>query len=195
MKLAELLETVEWEEVKNNHFLDYYESEETVTDFLLLFSKLHRLEPVESGMRIIIREADLSGNPDDLEEGEEIFYQLIGKNGTLNKEIKGFEYHRKADDPGFAHSETEYELIYVAWEEWLGMEVDEQTLRDYTAPQIAARCMAEMTLISFDPFEIRREKEGFREELDVLNTMTAEERKKCPNWEALKISFEKILSI
>jgi hypothetical protein len=198
MYLAELICNTEWEDIKPQPFLYYFASEEhtdkAATDFLILFSKLQRVAPIKSDMQIIIIKTDLLGDPYHIEEGDEIIHEVVGRNGTLNKEVKGFKYLGRLDDSKFTHRQADYCLCVTSWEKWLGMEINKQTLEHYTNSQIVARCMAEMTLMSFSQFEIRKEKEEIRQEVCKLDAMTEEEIRSIGNWGHIRTSLGKMLS-
>ncbi|WP_010663797.1 DUF6557 family protein [Marinilabilia salmonicolor] len=44
-----------------------------------------------------------------------------------------------------------YSPMFSSWEEWMGMSVNETTLRDFTSSEILAHCLLEMTLTGFNP--------------------------------------------
>jgi hypothetical protein len=41
--------------------------------------------------------------------------------------------------------------MITSWEEWMGMSINESTLNDYSASEILAHSLFEMTYTGFDP--------------------------------------------
>jgi hypothetical protein len=50
---------------------------------------------------------------------------------------------------GISDGET-YALDFTAWNEWLGMEIDEETMKTLKLYEIAAHCLWEMTYVGYD---------------------------------------------
>jgi hypothetical protein len=49
-----------------------------------------------------------------------------------------------------------YALEFTPWQEWLGMEVDQKTLKKYSKSSIIANCIYEMTFYGFDQKKIKK---------------------------------------
>ncbi len=197
MKFGELIDSISWDELKDEPLLYVSDDEEyrkrESEEFLLMFSRLIRMEPVETDMRIVIKETYILEDPDEIEEYDETVPMAYGRNGTLNKDFEDFEYLTKSNDPEFANAEADYNLQCVAWEKWLGMEIDRQTLESYTPTQIAACCMVDMSLFGFERELVYDEVEGVRRDLEELKKMTPAEKKAHPKEVSAKVHYEKIL--
>lgn len=48
-------------------------------------------------------------------------------------------------------SKESHSLELTSWEEWMGMTINEPTLKDFPPSEILAHCLIEMTLTGFDP--------------------------------------------
>ncbi|TAM48214.1 MAG: hypothetical protein EPN55_00570 [Gammaproteobacteria bacterium] len=67
------------------------------------------------------------------------------------------------------------------------MDIDPQTLRDYTPAQIMAHCLWEMTFHGFEQSEIQAERDEIKRRVEELDSMTEEERRKrLIPWEQVK---------
>lgn len=195
MKFAELIDSISWEELKNEPFLYIADGEEfrkkECEKFLFMFSKLIWMEPVETDMRIVIVETTF----DEIDEDEVTLYLPYGRNGTRNKDLEDFEYLAESNDPEFANAEADYSIQYVAWEKWLGMEIDKQTLERYTATQIVASCMVDMSMFGFKREYVKNETELIRQYVETVQKMTPAEKMNNPEEVEQKVHCEKILSL
>lgn len=171
MKLAEAIEKVSWAEMKACLLWNYADAEKSMAGHEMVFRNLGKLKPTSTTMRIVIRKTFREGLD------EEPFTEVVGKDGTLNKELEDFKYLNKSDDSEYANSEVEYALDFQPWEEWLGMEVDSATYQKYAYPEILAHCLWEMTFMGFDQHAIREEKQELERQVAELKNMTEEERK------------------
>lgn len=171
MNLAEVIEKVSWAETKACLLWNYADSKEAMAGYEMVFRSLGKLTPTSTTMRIAIRKTFREGLD------EEPFTEVVGKDGTLNKELEDFKYLNKSEDSEYANSEVEYALDFQPWEEWLGMEIDSATHQKYAHPEILVHCLWEMTFIGFDQDAIREEKQELESRAAELKNMTEEERK------------------
>lgn len=171
MKLAEVIEKVSWAETKACLLWNYADSKEAMAGYERVFRVLCELQPTSTSMRIFIRKTFREGLD------EEPFTEVVGKDGTLNKELEDFKYLNKGEDSEYANSEVEYALDFQPWEEWLGMEIDTATHQKYTHPEILAHCFWEMTFMGLDQDAIREEKQELERKAAELKSMTEEEKK------------------
>jgi GNAT superfamily N-acetyltransferase len=72
---------------------------------------------------------------------------------------------------------TTYGIEFHPWSEILGMEIEPETLRNYTELEIIAHCLYEITFISFDEEEIRKEWDNIKKMTDEIDNMSEEEKK------------------
>ncbi|MEX2602394.1 MAG: DUF6557 family protein [Balneolaceae bacterium] len=190
MKLNELISIAEWSDVQSDIFKFYPEQGKFILKDLLFFLSLERMNVVYTDMRIVVLEMD----PEDVEEFD-LTHEVIGRNGTLNKDFEGFEYLAQSDNPDFANSEADYPIHFAPWEKWLGMNIDEDSLKSYRVSQIVALCLFHMTLYGYDWSEIQEERDRFQQKLDSLK-MDLSYREYHPHIRVeSKIYFEKILSL
>ncbi len=171
MKLLDVVEKTSWAETKASLLWNYPDTKESLAGYEKIFYGLRELPPSSTTMRLSIRKTFREGLD------EEPFLEVVGKDGTLNKELEDFQYLNKAESSDYANAEVEYALEFQPWKEWLGMAIDEPTCRHYPPPEILAHCLWEMTFMGFDQETIHEEKQELIKRVEEINSMTAEERK------------------
>lgn len=78
-------------------------------------------------------------------------------------------------------------LEFTSWDKWLGMDVDEKTLQNFTELEIISHCLYEMTFVSFDQEIIQEEIDKLEKLADEIRNMSEEEKKvKLKSWDELK---------
>lgn len=172
MKLSELITSVGWAEVKAALLWSYPEVEPSLEDYRRVFVSLQGLKPVPSRVRLVVHETFREGLD------KEPFTGVYGRNGTRNRDLEDFKHAAHTADPGYADRETDFALGFVPWEQWLGMDVDPQALKDYTPPRVVAHCLWEMTFYGIEQSQIQAERDEIRRRAEKLDAMTEEERKK-----------------
>lgn len=170
MNFAELLKSVTWPDVKAALFWSYPDVAEFLEDYRLALAKLKQLQPVASSMRIIVKKPYRPGFD------EEPFIEVIGRNGQLNREQVDFQYFQDKDD--YANAETDFSISFHRREEWLGMEIDAASLDHFTASQITAHCIWDMTFHGFEQSEVQETLDEIKRRYDEIKSMTDEEKEK-----------------
>lgn len=124
---------------------------------------------------------------------EEPYVDVFGKDGTLNKDLPDFHHFSKTASKEFANSETSFALDLVPWEEWLGMELDPSAFDAYSAPDIVAHCLWEMTFFGFDKETIRKQRDEIEGRAREIDAMTEDERKrKLIPWEQVRDELDRL---
>lgn len=141
MILQELVKTNSWLSVKAILTEIYPEEEPNIDAYEEVFDFLKNAHAEESVYIIVFEEQD-----------DEIL-------------VSGMEAYEEEDENG---NRTTYSLEFTPWEEWLGMEIDPQTLKNYSELEILAHVLLEMTFVSFDPEEIKEEKKKLEK---IINEM------------------------
>ncbi len=178
MKLSELIGAVGWAEVRASLLWSHPDIEQPIEDYRRVFASLQGLKPVPSNMRLVFRKTFRRG---------QTFTDVYRRDSTRNRDLEDFKHAAHSTDPGYADRETDFALGFVPWEQWLGMDVDPQALRDYTPPQVVAHCLWEMTLYGIEQSQIRAERDEVRRRIQKYDAMSEEElRKHCIPWEQVK---------
>ena len=171
MTFLELLESVGWPETKAILLWSHPEVAESLDDYRLVLAKLRKLVPIESNMRIILRQTVREGLDD------EPFIEVVGRNGQLNRDQCDFKYFQDSVDAEYANAETDFSLSLEPWEHWLGMRIDAGTVDEFAAPQIAAHCLWDLTFHGFEQWQVQETMDEIKRRVDEIDAMTEEERK------------------
>ena len=171
MDLSQLISTTEWTEVERSLLQQYPDARESLEGYRDTFFQLRRLTPVTTSMRLRIRNTFRPGLDD------QPFPEVVGKNGTLNRDQEDFKHLGKAEDSTYALAETEFALELEPWDEWLGMEIDADTLDKYLPSEIVAHCLQEMTLFGFNEADIGAQRAELQRRVDELDAMSEQEKK------------------
>ncbi|MCP4353510.1 MAG: hypothetical protein GY795_49300 [Desulfobacterales bacterium] len=172
MKLKELIDKNEWTDVKKSLLEAYPDDDVEPEEYEDVYKALSSMTLRETDMRICIEESF------DEEYDDEPDISVFGKDGTLNREIKDFEYLSKSGDREYANSEACYSLDLVPWNIWIGMKIDPLLLEKYSETEIIAYCLWEMTFAGFDQDEIRKQADEVCERVMAFDSMPEQERER-----------------
>lgn len=158
MKLYQLIQSNNWLSVKLILLQLYANQAESIEAYEEVFYKLHNMQSIESSTEIIFSEV----SDTDIDGHEQSYVDVSGrrKNNLEQEERESLA------------------LEFAAWNEWLGMEINEETVRTYTELEIIAHCLYEMTFIDFDEQSIQEEFEKLNNTIEEYKNMTDEEKEK-----------------
>lgn len=130
MKLSELFSRHTWPEVKPV-YLELYPKEKRKRKSQDAFDYIQSLKPTESNMRIHIEfQHDEEGG----------YHDVSGKDGSLRE-----------------NGEEEcFGLFLVDWDEWLGMEIEAETLEKYSELDILCYVFWEMTWCGYSMEKVEK---------------------------------------
>lgn len=186
MKFKELLSKTEWEDIEKILFEKYPDVSDCIDGYKKVFISLLELIPSQTYFRICIK------NVFDKDFDDKPYVAVYGKDGILNKELPDFKLMNEEQESLFANSEVEYAIEFVAWEEWLGMEMDKETLQNYSISEIAAHCLWEMTFSGYDQAAICEQRNELNRIAKEIGDMSDEERKeRLIPWEKIQEDLEK----
>ncbi len=141
MILSDIVKTNDWPEVENILLKIYPDKIEDSKAYQNVFQHLQEMEAEEDTIEIVIQ----SAREDDAEDSS--FIDVYG----IDRKSK-----EEASEP--------LALEYVRWEKWLGMTIQQQTITEFTEPEIIAHCLYEMTWAGFDQKEIQKKLSEIRRE-------------------------------
>jgi len=127
MKFKELILKYNFQEIKTRMLVLYPDQDINIDGYEHVFNKLKVMEPVNSSMLLDIFLVSIS------KWNEEEYTSVSGL-------IEG--------------EEIGYAIEYTKWNEWLGMELTENSLIDYSELDIITHCLWEMTWTGFEEEEI-----------------------------------------
>jgi hypothetical protein len=106
------------------------------------------------------------------------YFDVAGRDGTLNRELEDFQHLKDSSDDEYADVEVDYSLSFHPWTSWLGMLIGSETLREFSPSNIVAHCLWEMTFHGFEKHEVQDALAELRERADEIDAMTEAEREK-----------------
>lgn len=166
MKFSELIKSNSWLSVELILLQLYPDEKNRISDYEKVFDALKFQESTDTKTSIII-----SWVKDDFDN--QGYVDVSGCERTDNQ-ITNEQNHSLA-------------LEFTSWDKWLGMDVDEKTLKDFTELEIISHCLYEMTFISFDQEIIQEEIDKLEKLADEIRNMSEEEKKvKLKSWDELK---------
>jgi len=129
MRLIDLIEKHDDESILMGMGLSYNVVEER-EDYRRVLGILRTTQPeTGSRMRLCIK---LIANDEDG------WYDVSGHDGTMRRDV-----------------EVDYDLEYLPWEDWIGMEIEEGTLASMQEVEIIVHSLWNMTFVSFDPNDLQ----------------------------------------
>lgn len=170
MQLSHLIGATDWIDVERSLLQQYPDALESAEGYRETFLHLRGLQSAATAMRICIRKTFRPGLDN------EPFLEIVGRDGKLNRDLEDFSYLGMAEDSTYALSEAEFAIELDPWSEWLGMEIDRETLGKYQAPEIVAHCLWEMTCFGFNEAAIGAQREELQRRVDEVDAMTEEDR-------------------
>lgn len=136
MTLKEILNTTEEESVLKILSTVYEPSDNDMEGYSSLLKKLRVMTPVASEYQLCIQ-------------------HVVGFDGYEYEHVSGIKYE----------SDESVGLSLTPKEEWLGVEILDDTLASYSPEEILAHCLWEMTFYGFTEGEV----EGFKEYLNNID--------------------------
>jgi hypothetical protein len=173
MRFKELLSKFTWDQVKDKMIELYPDQENTIDGYMDVFLKLNAIEPEDNDMRIYVHMQS------DILEEEPPFPCVSGRNGKLNRDTSP-ERLVKEENKEWLDSETVYAIEFEPWSQWLGMEIDNESYKDFTELEIVIHALWELTFMGFS-------EESVTEQKDIL-IARSEECKKEDSDEVISIS-------
>lgn len=172
MTFADLIASTTWSEVKAA-LLWLFEDEAThLQEYRKVLATLRRMSPNPNRMRISIEHRPIPGYD------EEPSPEVIGRNGTLNRDLEDFKHMKSHASEEYGDKEVAYSLSLSSWCDWLGMTIEHETFREYTSAQVIAYCLSDMTFHGFTEAENQEFNAELARRVAEIDAMTDEERAK-----------------
>ena len=168
--LGDLVRATAWSEVKAALIWLFPGSSDHLHDYKAVFQKLRRMRPVTDSMRIYIE----ARKNQELDEAD--VTEVIGRDGTLNRELDDFKYLTAKEADVLGDKEVTYSLCLRPWSNWLGMTIDPICRKRHSAAQVVAYCLDEMTFHGFAEHEIEDFSIELNRRVAEVDAMTPEER-------------------
>jgi hypothetical protein len=140
MKYRDLLQQCVWQEIWDCLLLNYDDQRNLEDTYKKIYDDLIVVEGISTKRRIVVKKYPQ-------------WVDVSGKDGSLHKDNEEYATLCK-DNEEYANSEIIYGIEFEKWGEWVEMEIDQQSLIDFTMTEIAAHCLWEMTFMSFNEDDI-----------------------------------------
>lgn len=151
MKFKEIINKTNWDDIRSVLYEYYYKESEDYSilyEYERIFNELKILKEEDcENMRLYVEKYKGFNNEDSIE--------VIGRNGTLNRDSEDFEFFKNSVDEKFANSEITYALEMIKWEKWLDMKVSFEVFSNFSMPEIVAHALFEMTFMGFSQDQIQ----------------------------------------
>ena len=160
MKFKEIINKVYWSDVELI-IKNYYNEENSMYEGVFNELKDIKEEDCEN-MRLYIEEfKDFNGN---------VSIEVIGRDGSLNKESSDFEFFKDNVTEEYANSETTYGLSMTIWGKWLSMDVPFDVISKFSMSEIVAHSLIEMTFYSFYQNDIQDKCEHLCQQVESIKS-------------------------
>jgi len=134
----------------------YPDEQKNISAYEQVFNQLKLMQPLACDISIVV-----SNEQDAFDESE-----YVDVSGRENNPVENT--NRLTDSLA---------IEFTPWNEWLGMDIDKDTLQDFTELEIIAHCLYEMTFMGFDEDEIQGEMDKIKGIADEYKNMSEEEKK------------------
>ena len=156
MKFTELIKTNSWLSIEIVLIQLYPDEKKNISAYEQIFNDLQLMEAVACDISIV-----LSNEQDAFDESEYV-------------DVSGRENNPKENIDMLTNSLA---IEFTPWNEWLGMDIDKNTLQDFTELEIIAHCLYEMTFMGFEEEEIQAEIDKLKNIAAEYKNMSEEEKK------------------
>lgn len=132
MTLKKLTQIKTWEQISPTFLAIYPEAEKNMEGYKSVFEKLLAMDSEKMEMSIVITTVE------DSFDGEE----YIDVSGRYN--------HPKNQEENYSQG-----LEFTPWRKWLGMDISQKSLEDFSKQEIIVHCLYEMTFEGFSEKHIQ----------------------------------------
>ena len=151
MTLKDLIQSNSWLSIETI-LLQLYPGEEINRfGYLDVFDELLYMNPEDSDIEIVVEQ------------------QIDDFDGEEYVDVSGSYKNPKEEE--FSQA-----LEFTPWNEWLGIDISQESLDDFTELEIIAHCLFEMTFVGFEEEVIQEEMESMENSIEEFKNMSDEER-------------------
>ncbi|MFY8021451.1 MAG: DUF6557 family protein [Bacteroidia bacterium] len=153
MKLIDLIKSNNWLSLQST-FLSLYPDEETLlAEYKNVFENLQNLESINMDLEIVLT-------------------KIGSEDSDFYIDVSGCERNHDQNS-----SPDTYSLASTKWNEWLGMNISQNTLDEFDELEIISHCLYEMTFFAFDEDEIQEQIASIEKSMEEYKELNDEEKK------------------
>lgn len=167
MRFAELIQTTQWKQIKRA-LLEAYPDIDPA-GYKYVFAQLRTLESIENTMQIRLTWIEPKN------EGDERYVDVNGTDGTRLTDLEKSATFTAASQQLSYEQEVTFGLDFKPWNEWLGMNLEPDSLKRFKPAEIVAHCLWELTFYGFDQTTIQTVLGELNETISNLDDKTLEE--------------------
>lgn len=168
--LAELTAATRWTEIKAALAWLYPDDRAQLDEYRRVLRELRALRPEAGSMRIAIECATR------LEPDEEPALEVIGRDGTCNRDLEDFAHWDERARAEHGADQTTWSLAFHPWREWLGMTIEPATLEAHSPAHVVAHCLYEMTFYGFCEAIVQDNHQELLRRVAEVDAMSDEEK-------------------
>jgi len=169
MTFSTLIKSNSWLSIQMVLLQLYPDEQEFIEEYEKVFNELRIMQPLSGNMTI-----DVSLVDDDYDN-------------TQYVDVSGYYTNPSERTNEYFNSLA---IEFVPWSEWLGMEIDKNSLENFTELEIIAHCLHEMTYAGFEQVEIQAQMDDIKQtKVDYENLTPEEKAKRTFTFEELNERF------
>ena len=150
--LKDLIRQTVWLSVSSVLVDLYPEEKNNLQEYDHVFHRLKLMEPEDIQMILVLK---------NVGEGDDHYVDVSGKHK-----------YPKTEEEKYLQA-----IEFCPWRQWLGMEIDPESLREFSQLEIIAHCLYEMTFINFEEEKIQEELDSIKNSVEEYKSMTEEEKR------------------
>ncbi len=155
MALSTLIKSNSWLSIQLVLLKLYPDEQEFIEEYERVFNELKLMQPLPSKITIVVKW--VHDTYDD----------------THYVDVSGYYTNPAERTDEYSNSLA---IEFVAWNEWLGMEINKKSLKNFTELEIIAHCLLEMTYAGFEQDEIQDQMDHINRIKDEYENLTPEEK-------------------
>ena len=156
MKLTEIINRNSWSAIEPVFLQLFPDDKEDISDYKMAFGDIKLISPTNSNITL-----NVSWVKDDSDD-EEFVYP------------SGYYNHPEDYQEGQNHMLI---LDFISWDKWLGMDMDEQSIKNFSEPELISHCLFQMTLYGYSEKEIHETEVKLKDLYDALDLLKDDEKK------------------
>lgn len=153
MKLKDLIQSTPWPNISSLFSEIHPDAEEDIDGYRSVFEKLLTMEPEVLDMSIVVSKEE---DPSD---------------GEIHIDVSGLYNNPKSEEEHYSQA-----IEFTPWRHWLGMEISQESLNEFSEEEILVHCLFEMTYVGFSEEDIQKTMGEIEKRREANKSVPAEDR-------------------